>query len=71
MDISATYDGKKRKYVDDSWTFSVYNAYNRLNPFFIYDEITGVFLQDPVINIQAKQVTIFPILPSITWNFKF
>jgi hypothetical protein len=71
MDISATYDGKKRKYVDDSWTFSVYNVYNRLNPFFIYDEITGVFLQDPVINIQAKQVTIFPILPSVTWNFKF
>lgn len=71
MDISATYDGKKRKHVDDSWTFSVYNVYNRLNPFFIYDEITGVFLQDPSINIQARQVTIFPILPSITWNFKF
>ncbi len=71
LDISVTYDVKRNNKFDDSWTFSIYNVYNRMNPFFIYNEVTGVFLQDPIINIQAKQVTIFPILPSITWNFKF
>lgn len=71
IDISLTYEGKKREHLDDSWNFSVYNVYNRQNPYFVFSEVTGVFLQDPVINIQARQVSLFPVLPSITWNFKF
>jgi hypothetical protein len=52
-----------------SWNFSVYNLYNRMNPYFIYfatkDTNNGGF------QITAKQVSLFPILPSITWNFEF
>jgi len=71
LDLSATYEGKKNKKFQSGWSFSVYNVYNRQNPYFIFNEYSGNFLQDPVITIQAKQVTLFPIIPAITWNFKF
>ncbi len=54
----------------DSWTFSVFNAYNRHNPYFIYFNTTGSILKGNF-QVQAKQVSLFPVLPSVTWNFKF
>ncbi|MEP7171352.1 MAG: TonB-dependent receptor, partial [Bacteroidota bacterium] len=70
LDVSATLKGKKRKKFESSWNFSIFNVYNRYNPYFIYfndyvNKNTGEF------TIQAKQVSLFPILPSITYNFKF
>ncbi len=62
-----------RKWVKDytcSWTFSVYNVYNRANPYFIYFETDGEILKGNF-SITAKQVSLFPILPSVAWNFKF
>ncbi|MBI4945785.1 MAG: TonB-dependent receptor [Bacteroidetes bacterium] len=56
--------------IESSWVFSVYNVYNRYNPYFIHFESTGIFL-DGSLNTTAKQVSLFPILPSVTWNFKF
>lgn len=70
LDVSATLQGRKTKNFESSWVFAVYNLYNRYNPYFIYFDSTF----DPKINqikIQAKQVSLFPILPSVTWNFKF
>lgn len=56
-------------------TIGVYNAYDRRNPYFLFldtqttpNEDLGV---DVVTGIKAKQVSLFPILPSITYNFKF
>jgi hypothetical protein len=54
----------------DSWTFSVFNAYNRHNPYFIYFDSKGS-IQKGNFTVQAKQVSLFPALPSVTWNFKF
>ncbi len=70
-DISLTFEGRKRKAIQDGWNFSIYNLYNRKNPYFIYDKYDGEFLVDPTISVQAKQVSLFPIIPSVTWNFKF
>lgn len=56
--------------IESSWNFSVYNAYNRRNPYFIFFEDSGN-LYEGTLNVIAKQVSLFPILPSITWNFKF
>jgi hypothetical protein len=53
-----------------SWTFGVYNAYSRRNPYFIYFDSTGN-PGDGTFQIAAKQVSLFSILPSVTWNFKF
>jgi len=71
MDISATYAKKNesRKF-QSSWVFSVYNVYNRANPFFYYIDTEGEPLAG-TFKVVAKKVYIFPILPSITWNFKF
>ncbi|MBA3648021.1 MAG: carboxypeptidase-like regulatory domain-containing protein [Chitinophagales bacterium] len=71
LDVSANYEGKKREKFQSGWSFSIYNLYNRKNPYFIYNEYSGVFLQDPKVEVQAKQVSLFPIIPSVTWNFKF
>jgi hypothetical protein len=70
LDISATLTVKKKKNWESSWNFSIFNVYNRYNPYFIYfddfiDEETGEF------GLQAKQVSLFPVIPSVTYNFKF
>jgi hypothetical protein len=54
----------------NSFTFSVFNVYNRYNPYFIYLTRKGDFTNG-TLEVGAKQVSLFPILPSITWNFKF
>ncbi|MCH2083851.1 MAG: TonB-dependent receptor [Saprospiraceae bacterium] len=56
-------------------TINVINAYDRRNTFFIFlepetvtDINTGIELPT---RVSANQVSLFPILPSLTWNFKF
>ncbi len=72
LDLSAILTPKKnegRKWKSE-WVFSVYNAYSRKNPYFIYFDQSGNAL-DGSLQVQAKQVSIFPIIPAVTWNFKF
>jgi hypothetical protein len=54
----------------NSFTLSIFNIYNRYNPYFIYLTREGDFANG-TLTVGAKQVSLFPILPSITWNFKF
>jgi hypothetical protein len=53
-----------------NWNFSIYNVYNQANPYFIYFS-NQVDVQNGTVNSQAKQVSLFPILPALTWNFEF
>lgn len=84
LDISATWYSKKFKEVKDPETgeitqkkkklqhnvaFSIYNVYNRANPYFLYIDNDGDFLEGNF-EISVKQVTLFPIIPSVTWNFE-
>jgi hypothetical protein len=55
---------------ESSWTFSVFNAYNRHNPYIVYFATQGSITTGDY-QIRAKQLYLFPILPSVTWNFKF
>ena len=79
MDIGATYTpSKKMKKFKSSWNFSIYNVYSRKNPYFIYfalegldDNVENQNIQNGNVEPKAYQVSIFPILPSITWNFNF
>ncbi|MDB5191504.1 MAG: TonB-dependent receptor [Segetibacter sp.] len=72
LDFSATltpeHKKKKRKY-SDNWVFSLYNIYSRQNPYFIYFDQEGSALNGGV-KVEARQVSIFPIIPSVTWNVK-
>jgi hypothetical protein len=61
-----THRPDKIKGLRSSWNFSIYNIYNRANPYFIYLDIERVEKQ-----IKGKKVYLFPVLPSVTWNFKF
>jgi hypothetical protein len=79
-DISATLTPDRKKNRDSektrdlrsgsTWTFGFYNVYNRMNPYFIYFSNEGD-LNAGTLDLQANQVSLFPIIPSVTWNFKF
>jgi outer membrane receptor protein involved in Fe transport len=72
LDVSATLTPKRseHKKLKGSWVFSIYNVYSRKNPYFIYFDQEGDPAQGTQ-KIKAIQVSLFPILPSVTWNFKF
>lgn len=85
LDFAATVKNKATKEVKDkltgevstvqrkyrsSWTFAVYNAYNRANPYFYYFTTQGTTAGGDLRPV-AKQVSLFSILPSVTWNFQF
>ncbi len=70
MDVSITYLLMQKDERRSSLNLSVYNVYNRQNPYFIYYDFQGSIL-DGQFATMAKQVTIFPIMPSIAWNFSF
>ncbi len=66
------------KWGESDLTLSVYNATNRRNAFFLYMEPQYPKGVDPLVDplaiptgVAAKQVSLFPILASVTWNFRF
>lgn len=65
-DVSFTYLHKKTEKWESSWNFSIYNIYNRANPFFVYF-VPDIEKQE----VKAYMVYLFPILPAVAWNFKF
>ncbi len=70
LDLSATYLRRKTKNFEAAWIFSVYNAYNRRNPYYIYFETKGD-LKEYKLETSLKQVSLFPVLPSVTYRVKF
>jgi len=65
LDVSIEFH-KKRKRWERTWVIGVYNAYFHKNPFFIYTEY-DVKKGERVF----KELSILPILPSISYRFKF
>ncbi|WP_349317973.1 TonB-dependent receptor domain-containing protein [Chitinophaga sp. MM2321] len=73
LDLSAIYTPtpkRPNRRFKSSWAFSIYNVYSRKNPYFIYFDQQGSPL-DGSLNVRARQVSLFPIIPSVTYNFKF
>jgi hypothetical protein len=69
MDMSVTYHFKPRHLLESSLNFSIFNMYNRANPFLIFFDIHGD-IQHYNLEVSARQISIFPVLPSISWNIK-
>jgi len=69
LDVSLTYK-KYNNNKEITWDFSIYNLYNHKNPYYAYYEIKGS-ADDNYIEVSPKIVTLFPILPSISWSIKF
>ena len=72
LDISLNWSIVKRKHFETGLNFSVYNLYNQKNPFFIFYETNMNFDPETMLdmNTKAYKMSLFPIIPSITWNFK-
>ncbi len=74
MDLSLTYNPTPKRRPDRRWrnsyNISVYNVYNRKNTYFIYTKVEGSVTSG---NLKATpiSVSLFPVIPSFTWNFKF
>lgn len=65
LDLSIEFH-KKKKHWERAWVIGIYNAYFHKNPFFLisqfdYDKKKNVF----------KEVSLLPLLPSISYQFKF
>ncbi len=68
LDLAATFkpNPERIKGYQNEWIFGIYNVYNRMNAnsmSFGQNRVTG--------NNEAVQLSIFGIIPSITYNFKF
>lgn len=69
LDLGLVWKLKTKKWESDV-TFSLYNAYSRRNPFFVfYAETTDESGQ--TVSFKPTLVSLFPILPAVTYNFKF
>ena len=65
LDFAATY--KPRGNDLREWVFSIYNAYNRKNA-------SSLYFRESIDNLgqtEAVQLSIFPIVPSVSYNFRF
>lgn len=70
LDLSATYDVAKpasRRW-QSSWTFGVYNAYGRRNPFSVYFRQNA---DNPTITEAVRYSVLGSVIPAVTYNFTF
>ncbi|MBR1514275.1 MAG: TonB-dependent receptor [Bacteroidales bacterium] len=69
LDLSMNFH-KQKKHGIRTWNLSVYNAYNHNNPFIVYTN----YQWDDATDTEHKvlmQASIFPIIPSVSYSFKF
>ncbi|MET4073685.1 hypothetical protein ABIB44_000916 [Hymenobacter sp. UYCo722] len=69
LDLGAVYKIGSRRNQD--LTLSIYNAYNRRNAYFVFFDTVRDKATDRVTGFAAKQVSLFPVIPSLTYNFRF
>ncbi|WP_162052094.1 TonB-dependent receptor [Pontibacter pamirensis] len=70
LDLSLTHT-KKKKWGERSWNISIYNAYNRKNPFFLRLSRPLGYNASGSPTRDLYQVSLFPVLPSFSYGFKF
>jgi hypothetical protein len=55
---------KQKKYGNRTWSFSIYNVYNRQNPYYYYTKAVGS-------EMKLYQQSLFPIIPSVSYSYSF
>lgn len=78
MDVGMNFH-KQKKHGIRTWSISAYNAYNQKNPFIIYwkeDYNNPVIIEDGNYSYYTYEkklvkLSIFPIIPSVSYSFKF
>jgi hypothetical protein len=65
MDVALQFHRKMKRW-DRTFEVGVYNLYNRKNPFFYYIGYDSTGQQR-----KLRQISLFPIIPSVSWTIKF
>jgi len=63
--IQRVVDGQNKRLAEITWSFGVYNVYNRLNPFYINIGVSENKRRS------VYQVSLLPIMPFINYQIKF
>ncbi|WP_297091560.1 carboxypeptidase-like regulatory domain-containing protein [uncultured Draconibacterium sp.] len=74
LDLSITFDEnlRKKRMWKGSWTFSVYNAYGRNNPYSVYYKKTVPGESNNYTRYSLFKLSVIGIpVPSLTYNFRF
>lgn len=67
LDIGANFT-KKKKWGERTWNISIYNLYNRQNPYYyFFDSVT----ENGKTSKKLYQQSFFSIIPSVSYSFKF
>jgi hypothetical protein len=69
LDLGAVYKIGTRRNQD--LTLSIYNTYNRRNAYFVFFDTVKDKATDRTTGFRAQQVSLFPVIPSLTYNFRF
>ncbi len=67
LDLGLIYNMKTKGHFRSWWTFSLYNAYGRDNAFMMYFRKNK---DNHSVN-EAVKISLFSVVPSISWNFQF
>ena len=67
LDLAVTLHSKKKRRFQSDYSLSIYNAYARQNAY----SISFRESEDNPGTTEAVQLSLFSIVPSFTWNFKF
>lgn len=64
LDVGINFRKQKKKY-ERFWNISIYNVYNRQNPYYYFYET------DKNGSVKLKQLCLFPIMPSFSYGISF
>lgn len=76
MDVAMHFHSKTVKGRKETWSISVYNLYNRKNPYFYYYNTRPrldffQFFQDTYAAQKLYQFSFFPLIPSVSYKVEF
>ena len=72
LDLSFNWHRKFSERMSRTLNLSVYNAYNNRNPFLVYVYTESYYNNDETIeNRTLRQLTLFPIIPTISYSISF
>ena len=77
LNLSLNYTRQKRR-GQALWSFGAYNAYNNMNPNFVFVDDSTDYYDDVQVGqpqyrkqIKLTKITLLPIIPSISYTYKF
>jgi hypothetical protein len=72
LDIGMNFHKEKKRGIR-TWNVSIYNVYNRQNPYFYYFETSEStdWQGNTTRKTVVKQQSLFPIIPSVSYSFRF